>query len=174
MKKNIVVAVALLALMAAAVFAQQYDPESDFIVTKNGNAVTITGYKGGKAVVNIPPTIQGSPVTAIGDSNGKSVAFQNQGMITSVIIPDSVTSIAANAFRGCNKLASVTIGAGVKQIGPNAFAVCPALTSVTFKDKAATDPSGLAMAAFADAELYSAAWKGGAGPRSTILKATLR
>jgi len=86
---------ALIAVITVGAFAQQYDPESDFAVTKNGNNVTITNYKGSKTVVNIPPTIQGGTVTDIGD--GKTVPFQGRVSITSVTIPDTVKWIGIPA-----------------------------------------------------------------------------
>ena len=54
--------------------------------------------------------------------------------LTSVTIPDSVTSIGYRAFAGCQSLTSVTIGNGVTSIGRGAFEYCSGLTSVTIPD----------------------------------------
>ncbi len=48
--------------------------------------------------------------------------------LTSLHIPDSVTSIGNSAFRDCTSLTTVTIPASVTSIGDNAFDECPALT----------------------------------------------
>lgn len=50
--------------------------------------------------------------------------------MTSVTIPDSVTSIGDDAFSNCTGLTSVTIGNSVTSIGDYAFAWCD-LTSIT-------------------------------------------
>ena len=51
--------------------------------------------------------------------------------LTSVIIPDSVTSIGNKAFSGCTSLISVTISDSVTTIGSYAFSSCSSLKSIT-------------------------------------------
>ena len=64
-------------------------------------------------------------VTSIGGG-----AFLGCGL-TSVTIPNSVTSIGEQAFKGCSDLTSVTIPNSVTSIGKYAFSGCSGLTSVT-------------------------------------------
>ena len=64
-------------------------------------------------------------VTSIGRS-----AFHNCTSLTSIVIPNSVTSIGSYAFSGCSGLTSVTIPNSVTSIGSHAFAYCTGLTSV--------------------------------------------
>jgi formylglycine-generating enzyme required for sulfatase activity len=66
-------------------------------------------------------------VTSIGDW-----AFSGCSL-TSVTIPDSVTSIGYAAFRECSGLTSVTIGNGVTSIDQSAFSDCTGLVNVTFQ-----------------------------------------
>ena len=65
-------------------------------------------------------------VTTIGD-----LAFECCTGLTSVTIPNSVTSIGEYAFRGCTGLTSITIPNSVTSIGKSAFEGCTGLTSVT-------------------------------------------
>ena len=92
------------------------------------SAVTITGFdKKASGELTIPATIEGNPVTSIGER-----AFEDCISLTSITIPDSVTSIGEDAFSQCDKLTSITIGNGVTSIGINAFQSCTSLKIVTF------------------------------------------
>ena len=54
--------------------------------------------------------------------------------LTSVTIPDGVTSIGGGAFYGCSGLTSVTIPNSVTSIGESAFWDCSGLTSITIPE----------------------------------------
>ncbi len=75
----------------------------------------------------IPDTIEGKPVAKIA-----SDAFSYSGL-TSIAIPDSVTTIGNNAFRGC-RLKSIVIGNSVTSIGGCAFLDCRSLRGITIPD----------------------------------------
>ena len=59
--------------------------------------------------------------------------------LTTITIPNSVTSIGNNAFIGCKSLTSITIPNSVTSIGGCAFWECLGLTSITCE--ASTPPS---------------------------------
>jgi hypothetical protein len=64
--------------------------------------------------------------------------FRGCTSLTSVIIPNSVTSIEASAFEGCTSLTSINIPTSVIGIASNAFRNCPGLQSVTLSTSLTT------------------------------------
>jgi hypothetical protein len=78
----------------------------DFHYTENSGKLTILGYRGRSENVTIPAEINGKPVVEIGEE-----AFY-MCRLTTVTIPDSVTSIGNQAFFD-NKLTSITISSNV-------------------------------------------------------------
>ena len=103
-------------------------PLFDFeFIPPDNTAVIVTNYKynGAAADVTIPSRYQGKPVTTIGHA-----AFFNSA-VTSVTIPDSVTSISDAAFINCPKLTNISIPNSVTYIGFSAFSSCTSLKSIT-------------------------------------------
>ena len=100
------------------------DYEKAGIIVETGETLIITGYNadGGTDVV-IPSNINGKKVVEIASN-----AFEDN-QLTSVTIPNSVTSIGDSAFSS-NQLTSVTIPSSVTSIGDSAFS-SNQLTSVT-------------------------------------------
>lgn len=79
----------------------------------------------------IPTTYNGLPVVSV-----EASAFLNNTAITSVVLPDSITSIGEKAFNGCESLTSVTFGKNsqLSSIGPGAFNYCYSLESITIPE----------------------------------------
>jgi hypothetical protein len=97
----------------------------DFTYSDDGTSITITDYPtDAVGAVEIPSTINGKPVTSIGD-----YAFSGCYGLTSVSIPSSVTSIGSYAFYFCTELTSVSIPSSVTSIANGAFSVCVGLVS---------------------------------------------
>ena len=88
----------------------------------------------------IPSTYNGMPVTSIANLKGSitSGAFRGCSSLTSVTIPDSVTSIGIYTFFYCTSLSSITIPDSVNSIGDRAFSFCISLSRVTFEGNAPT------------------------------------
>ena len=106
-------------------------------ISADNTYAEVVGYEGSSAVVKIADEYEGLPVKSIFEE-----AFYENESITSVIIPDSVTSIGFYAFYGCPNLSSVVIGSGVKSIEDHVFSGCSALTDVLIPDSVTSISDG--------------------------------
>jgi hypothetical protein len=77
--------------------------------------------------INIVSSLEGCPVTSIGD-----YAFKSKSWIKSITFPASTVSFGTQAFDSCIGLTSVTVPVNVTIIGRLAFADCTKLETVTF------------------------------------------
>ena len=96
----------------------------EYAILEDGTA-EITTYYGEAEALIIPETLDGLPVTTIGDW-----AFEGCSSLSAVTIPDSVTTIGDGAFAYCSSLSDVTIPDSVTSIGDGAFASCSSLSSI--------------------------------------------
>ncbi|OUV57839.1 MAG: hypothetical protein CBC73_00075 [Flavobacteriales bacterium TMED113] len=111
-----------LLLLAVGVNAASLD---DLAYTTTNGEVTITDcYVSARGELVIPATIDGKPVTSIGGD-----AFVDS-RLTSITIPNSVTSIGDFAFYDCASLTSITIPNSVTSIGVGALESCTSLTTI--------------------------------------------
>lgn len=99
----------------------QSEAEFEIELTKDGNGVNITKYKGESPYVVIPSQIQGLPVVGISRIGGN---------IKSVTIPRGVKIIGEKAFKDDRELTQVTLPEGLESIGRGAFVDCRNLESV--------------------------------------------
>ena len=116
----------MLALLVLWTLPATLPAQAQFNYTTNNGTITITGYTGPGGAVTIPSTIDGLPVTTIGD-----YAFSWCSDLTSVTIPNSVTTIGESAFASCISLTSVTIPNSITNIGVGPFAGCSGLSAIT-------------------------------------------
>jgi len=120
---------ALVVLISAnCILTTQAATVEDLTYEIRNDRVTITDCnENASGELVIPDTIEGYPVTCIASWG----AFMDCSSLTSVTIPDSVTSIGSSAFAGCTSLTSMVIPDSVTVVGTSVFNNCTSLTSVT-------------------------------------------
>lgn len=128
MKKVTALLLALALLLAAVPMTVAADAEDDYLYDFIDETVYIEMYLGYDTDVVIPDTIEGYPVTVIGE-----YAFSYCDVET-VVIPDTVTTIEGFAFDSCTELQSITLPKNLQALGENAFDSCKKLTSVVIPD----------------------------------------
>ncbi|MCL2245027.1 MAG: leucine-rich repeat domain-containing protein [Treponema sp.] len=105
------------------------------IVTEDAANIVIASTYNGKPVTTIKQEgFKGSPITSVTIPNSVTTinygAFMNCTGLTSVTIPNSVIILGIEAFKGCSNLASVTIPSNITFIDNGVFG-STGLTNVT-------------------------------------------
>ena len=74
-----------------------------------------------------------------GIANG---SFRDQTGLTSIVIPEGVTTIGDSAFSGCTKLTSVALPNSLTHIGDSAFSGCTTLNEITIPNSVTSIDDG--------------------------------
>ena len=125
--------------------AHEYVKPGDYVITLSGGEVNICSYGGYTSRLICATTnpsdnaniVYASAVKMVEVGSGHTIgqdAFNKCYSLTSVHLPDGVTSIAQMAFYECRSLTSVNIPDCVTSIGNSAFCKCSSLTSVHIPD----------------------------------------
>ena len=125
MAKKILLALLVVFLLTLALVSCGDTEGIVYDISADGTYAEVIGYSGTATKIRIADTYEGLPV-----KNICNAAFYKNYKITSVIIPDSVTSIGGGAFQNCTSLTRVVIGDSVTRIGASAFSDCDNLTRV--------------------------------------------
>ena len=99
-----------------------------YILLEDGTA-EIVRYVGGGATLNIPDTLDGHPVTSIGD-----LAFSGRDTLNAVTVPEGITYIGHYAFSNCVHIRSITLPRTLTDLGYGAFYRCERLETVDLPD----------------------------------------
>ena len=124
MKRIALLMIPLLLCFAAGAVAENIQPASNemyecgdyiYILMEDGTAAIIN-YIGAASELEVPGEIEGHPVAYIADG-----AFYQCDSLTSITLPDGVTSIGNSAFRSCFSLTDITLPDSLTSIGKYAF-----------------------------------------------------
>lgn len=99
-----------------------------FIYSAVGNPVssyTIIGYEGSATEITLPSSFKDKPVLKVANH-----AFEGTA-VTSVIIPDGITTIDKGAFADCADLTAISFGAGVNSDYDGWLSGCTALSEIS-------------------------------------------
>jgi hypothetical protein len=120
---------AIVPVTEAASYTAQYNKYSTgftFLLNEDGVSYSLTKYVGTVTSLIIPDAFNGLPVNAIAAD-----VFSGNTTLTSVDIPDSITSIGANAFKDCTKLKTIVLPSQLTVISDDLFSGCSTLATVT-------------------------------------------
>lgn len=108
---------------------------------RGDGTLMITRYKGTSTEIDVPETIGGSIVSAVGDRAFSPTALrlkieqrQQRMTITQITLPETIDRIGDSAFDGCWALKQVRIPDKVTVIGERAFADCRSLCDVNLPE----------------------------------------
>jgi len=125
--RNLILFSALLLASASQTAVGAVEGQWTYIVENGGATITASSATGD---VTIPSLLGGYAVKRVGQQDSSIFGNYNTS-VTSVTIPNSVTSIGNSAFKYCESLTSITIPNSVTSIGDEAFKYCSSLTSIT-------------------------------------------
>lgn len=98
----------------------------------------------------VPSSINGKPVTVIQDE-----AFVAACYLSSVFIPDSVTTLGVSVFVSCERLATVRLSSNITELPSGTFANCYSLKSITNMTNNLTAIRGCAISSLKNLQDFS-------------------
>ena len=129
-RKSVLLALLLLvALLLGGCSLLPEDPDNFSYSVNSDNSAVINGYVGSRREIVIPAIIHGHKVVGVDEG-----AFDGNEELTSIVLPQYLTSIGDNAFSGCTKLARIEFPASLRTIGSKSFYDCESLTEVVLPE----------------------------------------
>ncbi len=139
---------------STAVPTKLWTDSDGYIFHEDSDTYYLMGYTGNETVLTLPTNCKGQNYAIY------QYAFYNCDSLTSITIPNGVTSIGKYAFYNCDSLTSITIPNGTTSIGEYAFYDCTGLASIVTPDSVIS----IGYVAFFNTAYYnnSSNWEDGA------------
>lgn len=121
------------AIFLGSAWAETFE---NFTYTTDGTSVTITSCSGSPPALVIPSEIAGLPVTVIAGLGSTAPFPQNswRSAVTSISIPEGVTTITGSSLKSFSSLASIVLPQSVTELGSSTFSGCIALATAVLPD----------------------------------------
>lgn len=126
-----VLAMTALIIGAGSAYAE-ISGDYEYEVIDDQRAV-ITDYTGTESEISVPETLDQYLIVGIGQE-----AFAWTRSLTTVKIPNSITTIGEEAFMNCENLQSINLTNHITNIGDGAFHGCEKLKSIVIPDSITT------------------------------------
>lgn len=128
-------------LFPSSISAQEMKTYGDYQYQYNEEyqGIEILKYQGTEAKVTVPDTIEGKPVTVIGErafQKGSYYVYKSEKNETleEVILPETVVNIKGRAFHACVNLKKVTLPNNLGEVGEYAFDCCFKLQEINLPE----------------------------------------
>lgn len=129
MKRLVILSVFLLIIFAFTPLNVRGEEDIGYTYSVIGQEVTVTGFTGEPEIIDIPPYIEGFPVTEVRDN-----AFYCCDSLRRISLPPTVKRMGHHCFFGCRSLEEITLPKGLETMGMGCFDSCSALRSVILPD----------------------------------------
>lgn len=103
----------------------------------NGAVIFLPEAWDGSPVLQVPDTVDGQRVIALAPG-----CFRDCDMLTTILLPESLTRIKRDAFAGCKQLRGLYLPEQVTYIGTDAFSGCTALEAICIGPSVTTIADG--------------------------------
>lgn len=103
---------------------------ADFTYTIINGEATIIGFTGEPETLEIPPAIEGCPVTEIRDN-----AFFSCSSLRRITLPESLRVMGHHCFYACTSLEEIILPPNLEEMGMGSFCGCISLSKVYIPEK---------------------------------------
>ena len=129
MKRLVILSVFIVIFCLYRPLSASAEGAAGYTYTVIGQEVTVTGFTGEPEIIDIPPYIDGLPVTEVRDN-----AFFRCEKLRRISLPATVKRMGHHCLYGCRSLEEVILPKRLETMGMGCFDSCTSLKSVILPD----------------------------------------